>query len=128
MIGERAFKYPGAEFPRNLRSPVRAAAIHNHNFVGGPLNGLQDPRQVSLFVLRHDADSQVIHLRRTLPLLGDYLNFGRVGLLAWRAASPILSWFPGGKRRHSATPRRARVLRRKTHRWSSPHPYVDESV
>src|SRR5271165_6694081 len=61
MIGELALVYPGAKLPRYLCRPVGASAIYDDNLVRDPLNGPQHPRQVSLLVLRHDADCQLIH-------------------------------------------------------------------
>src|SRR6201993_5452330 len=61
MVGKRTEINLGALFPRDFLSAIRAAAIHQNDFVRNSDDGLQDARQIVFFVLCDEAHAQAVH-------------------------------------------------------------------
>ncbi len=68
MVGERPYEYFGAEFAGDFLCAINAATIHNDDFIGKTLNGTETPRQVFLFVLRDEADTEAVHAATPAPV------------------------------------------------------------
>jgi hypothetical protein len=65
VIRKRPEKNVSASLASHFPRSIGAATIDKNNFVGDRAGGLEQPRQVFLFVLGDDAHAQPIHLRHS---------------------------------------------------------------
>src|SRR6202022_1528419 len=135
-VGETPLKAGDAVRTRNFRRTVRAARVHHHNFVGDSRKRSQRARQVVFLIERNQAGGKAVHRTPGNCGIGASISQSQTweSKHGWtrlaEERSPATS--AGNSREsccrrcetryHPATWRRARVLRRRTCRWSNPCP------